>query len=216
MGYLSPRALQGLKEYQYKPAGYTWLDDAHQPFWNGECSTVQSGLPSPTLVYRSPTPSPLPLGGCLYLSPTPRPSYESNITSSTRYCTSSQLSPRCCQCGLHPTWSHSRASSGCSWHTSWTCTMTRTCQVREDVRDVMATQIQTQRGLAESSGQINDLIIRSLVRFPHYASWHQIPDLQLIQRSHVILVPATFYGAATPAAAADACSLLSRQLLLPV
>jgi len=36
MGYLTPRALRGLKQYKYKAGGYTWLDDAHQPFWNGE------------------------------------------------------------------------------------------------------------------------------------------------------------------------------------
>ena len=36
MPYLSPRALDGLKHYQYKPGGYTWLDDAHQPLWNCE------------------------------------------------------------------------------------------------------------------------------------------------------------------------------------
>ena len=36
MGYLTPRALCGLKQYKYKAGGYTWLDDAHQPFWNGE------------------------------------------------------------------------------------------------------------------------------------------------------------------------------------
>ncbi len=36
MTYLSPRALQGLKQYQYKSGGYTLLDDIHQPFWNGE------------------------------------------------------------------------------------------------------------------------------------------------------------------------------------
>lgn len=35
MTYLSPRALQGLKQYQYKSGGYTLLDDIHQPFWNG-------------------------------------------------------------------------------------------------------------------------------------------------------------------------------------
>eukprot|EP00884_Botryococcus_braunii_P012698 jgi/Botrbrau1/21429/Bobra.0216s0042.1 len=33
--YLSPRALKGLQQYQYRPGGYTWLDDLHQPFWNG-------------------------------------------------------------------------------------------------------------------------------------------------------------------------------------
>lgn len=36
MTYLSPRALQGLKQYQYKSGGYTLLDDIHQPFWNGQ------------------------------------------------------------------------------------------------------------------------------------------------------------------------------------
>ena len=36
MGYLTPRALRGLKQYKYKAGGYTWLDDVHQPFWNGE------------------------------------------------------------------------------------------------------------------------------------------------------------------------------------
>ena len=36
MTYLSPRALQGLKQYQYKSGGYTLLDDIHQPFWNGD------------------------------------------------------------------------------------------------------------------------------------------------------------------------------------
>lgn len=37
---LSPRALEGLKNYVYKPGGYTWLDHAHTPFWNCE---MQSG-----------------------------------------------------------------------------------------------------------------------------------------------------------------------------
>lgn len=32
--YLSERALQGLKQYKYKPGGYTWLDDVHNPYWN--------------------------------------------------------------------------------------------------------------------------------------------------------------------------------------
>ncbi len=35
-GVLSQRALRGLKTYQYQAGGYTWLDDAHQPFWNCE------------------------------------------------------------------------------------------------------------------------------------------------------------------------------------
>lgn len=34
MPVLSKRALEGLRTYQYKPAGYTVLDDWHQPFWN--------------------------------------------------------------------------------------------------------------------------------------------------------------------------------------
>ena len=36
MPYITPRGLKGLKQYKYKPGGYTWLDDLHQPFWNGE------------------------------------------------------------------------------------------------------------------------------------------------------------------------------------
>jgi hypothetical protein len=34
MKYLSTRALEGLKRYQYKPSGYTFLDKIHTPFWN--------------------------------------------------------------------------------------------------------------------------------------------------------------------------------------
>ena len=34
MRYLTPRALEGLKEYRYKPGGYTVLDALHQPIWN--------------------------------------------------------------------------------------------------------------------------------------------------------------------------------------
>eukprot|EP00798_Chlamydomonas_sp_ICE-L_P032530 gene32530-17245_t len=34
MGYLSQRALVGMKHYQYKPAGYTYLDVIHTPMWN--------------------------------------------------------------------------------------------------------------------------------------------------------------------------------------
>ncbi len=34
MPYLSKRALQGLKDYQYKPGNYTILDEWHQPIWN--------------------------------------------------------------------------------------------------------------------------------------------------------------------------------------
>jgi ethanolaminephosphotransferase len=35
MPYITPRGLKGLEQYQYKSAGYTWLDDLHTPFWNG-------------------------------------------------------------------------------------------------------------------------------------------------------------------------------------
>lgn len=38
-GYLSLRALEGLKSYAYKPSGYTVLDDLHQPVWNCECAS---------------------------------------------------------------------------------------------------------------------------------------------------------------------------------
>jgi hypothetical protein len=34
MGYLSTRALDGLKAYAYKPSGYTILDHLHAPFLN--------------------------------------------------------------------------------------------------------------------------------------------------------------------------------------
>lgn len=33
-GYLTSRGLEGLKSYQYKPSGYTILDELHQPVWN--------------------------------------------------------------------------------------------------------------------------------------------------------------------------------------
>jgi hypothetical protein len=36
MPYLSRRALKGLAQYKYVASGLTWLDDAHQPAWNGE------------------------------------------------------------------------------------------------------------------------------------------------------------------------------------
>ena len=40
MTHLSPRALQGLKQYQYKSGGYTLLDGFHTPIWNGKsCQT---------------------------------------------------------------------------------------------------------------------------------------------------------------------------------
>ena len=38
MTHLSPRALQGLKQYQYKSGGYTLLDGFHTPIWNGKLS----------------------------------------------------------------------------------------------------------------------------------------------------------------------------------
>ena len=34
MTFLSTRALDGLRQYKYKPAGYTVIDDWHQPIWN--------------------------------------------------------------------------------------------------------------------------------------------------------------------------------------
>lgn len=37
-GYLTSRGLEGLKSYQYKPSGYTILDELHQPVWNCECT----------------------------------------------------------------------------------------------------------------------------------------------------------------------------------
>jgi ethanolaminephosphotransferase len=36
MPYFSKRALNGLRDYTYKPGGYTILDKLHQPFWNCE------------------------------------------------------------------------------------------------------------------------------------------------------------------------------------
>ena len=64
MGYLTPRALRGLKQYKYKAGGYTWLDDAHQPFWNGEReikgeeSRVFSSFGPPNSTFFSPFLSP--------------------------------------------------------------------------------------------------------------------------------------------------------------
>ena len=34
MPYLTKRALSGLRDYRYKPAGYTPIDGWHQPIWN--------------------------------------------------------------------------------------------------------------------------------------------------------------------------------------
>lgn len=33
MPYLTPRALEGLQSYEYKPSGYTYLDKVHAPFY---------------------------------------------------------------------------------------------------------------------------------------------------------------------------------------
>ncbi|CAG9461470.1 unnamed protein product [Pedinophyceae sp. YPF-701] len=35
MPYLSGRALRGLRNYRYKSAGTTWMDELHNPLWNG-------------------------------------------------------------------------------------------------------------------------------------------------------------------------------------
>ena len=39
MAFLCSRALNGLRTYKYSPAGYTLLDDIHQPFWNCEITS---------------------------------------------------------------------------------------------------------------------------------------------------------------------------------
>ncbi len=39
-GYLSLRALAGLKQYQFKSAGLTWLDQIHQPHLNGAAGSA--------------------------------------------------------------------------------------------------------------------------------------------------------------------------------
>ena len=41
MPYLAPRALGGLRDYQFKPGGYTHLDMLHQPLWN--CELIAAG-----------------------------------------------------------------------------------------------------------------------------------------------------------------------------
>jgi len=43
MPFLSARGLSGLKNYKYQSAGYTLLDDIHQPFWNCEALIFASG-----------------------------------------------------------------------------------------------------------------------------------------------------------------------------
>ena len=40
MAFLSARALTGLKNYKYKAAGYTLLDEVHQPFWNRKSKLI--------------------------------------------------------------------------------------------------------------------------------------------------------------------------------
>ncbi|GMH39591.1 hypothetical protein BSKO_07489 [Bryopsis sp. KO-2023] len=49
MHYLSDAALQGLKEYTYKPGGYTWLDNLHNPLWNYTTSKLPMWL-APNLI----------------------------------------------------------------------------------------------------------------------------------------------------------------------
>ena len=44
MPFLSARGLSGLKNYKYQSAGYTLLDDIHQPFWNCKPSARASNL----------------------------------------------------------------------------------------------------------------------------------------------------------------------------
>lgn len=46
-GYLSERALAGLKSYEYKPAGYTILDTLHTPFWNCESRSMDRSNEAP-------------------------------------------------------------------------------------------------------------------------------------------------------------------------
>uniref|UniRef100_A0A7S3QKN7 Ethanolaminephosphotransferase n=1 Tax=Dunaliella tertiolecta TaxID=3047 RepID=A0A7S3QKN7_DUNTE len=49
MVYLSDRALEGLKEYKYKPGGYTILDVIHNPFWEWLTSRMPMWL-APNLI----------------------------------------------------------------------------------------------------------------------------------------------------------------------
>jgi hypothetical protein len=88
MPYLSRRALEGLRAYEYKPAGYTYLDKIHAPFYNcerppnGERARARAlvcarrrGLPavaaSPAARRRAPCPGPAaPVGaGCVERMP---------------------------------------------------------------------------------------------------------------------------------------------------
>jgi len=50
MTYLSRRALIGLREYRYKPAGYTILDDWHQPIWNFITNNILPNWLAPNLI----------------------------------------------------------------------------------------------------------------------------------------------------------------------
>ena len=49
MGYLSTRALEGLKAYQYKATGYTMLDNLHRPFLDWAASKLPKWL-APNLI----------------------------------------------------------------------------------------------------------------------------------------------------------------------
>mmetsp|Transcript_19187 Transcript_19187/g.33054 ORF Transcript_19187/g.33054 Transcript_19187/m.33054 type:complete len:405 (-) Transcript_19187:1249-2463(-) len=48
-GPLTPRALNGLKEYQYKSSGYTLLDELHTPFWDWLTSQLPMWLAPNTI-----------------------------------------------------------------------------------------------------------------------------------------------------------------------
>ncbi|CAD7701202.1 unnamed protein product [Ostreobium quekettii] len=54
MPYLSSEALKGLKAYQYKAGGYTWLDDLHTPAWNYVVSKLPMWL-APNMITLSGT-----------------------------------------------------------------------------------------------------------------------------------------------------------------
>ena len=51
MIYMTKEALRGLKQYQYKSMGTTWLDDLHQPFWNGTFATLVPPLRTRQVAY---------------------------------------------------------------------------------------------------------------------------------------------------------------------
>lgn len=54
MPFLSARGLSGLKNYKYQSAGYTLLDDIHQPFWN--CKQLYTRLTIFAVVDKQPPP----------------------------------------------------------------------------------------------------------------------------------------------------------------